>query len=172
MDGYGEEGRELRARQQALRNRLGDIHKRLGRRGGAQGDLKAAEDAMREADGQLGEGGDRGKAADAQGRALDALRRGANQLAQQMQNGDPSQQAGRGEGPAMGEPDGQSPSEADPLGRPTRDPRYNPRAKYDPMGVSPALRAQRVLEELRRRLGDVSRPQEELDYLERLIRRY
>jgi uncharacterized protein (TIGR02302 family) len=172
QDGDGDDGRSLRDRQQELRNRLGDIQKRLGRRGGAQGDLKAAEDAMREADGQLGESGDRGKAADAQGRALDALRRGANQLAQQMQNGDPSQQAGRDEGPAMGEPDGQSPSEADPLGRPTRDPRYNPRARYDPMGVSPALRAQRVLEELRRRLGDVSRPQEELDYLERLIRRY
>lgn len=172
QDGDGEDERSLRDRQQDLRNRLGDIKKRLGRRGGAQDDLQAAEDAMRDADGQLGEGGDRGKAADAQGRALEALRRGANQLAQQMQNGDPSQQAGRDEGSGMGEPDGQSPAEADPLGRPTRDPRYNPRAKYDPMGASPALRAQRVLEELRRRLGDVSRPQEELDYLERLIRRY
>jgi hypothetical protein len=33
-------------------------------------------------------------------------------------------------------------------------------------------RARRILEELRRRLGDPSRPQEELDYLERLLKDY
>jgi hypothetical protein len=32
-------------------------------------------------------------------------------------------------------------------------------------------RARRVLEELRRRLGDAMRPQDELDYLERLLKR-
>jgi hypothetical protein len=32
-------------------------------------------------------------------------------------------------------------------------------------------RARRILEELRRRLGESLRPQEELDYLERLLRR-
>lgn len=170
-----DDSRSLRDRQTELRNRLGDIQRRLGGRGGeSQQDLKEAEEAMREADGELGESGDRNKAADAQGRALDALKKGSDRLAQQMQNdGQPSDQADRGEGPAGGEPDGQGPEEADPLGRPTnRDPRYNPRAKYDPLGSSPALRAQRVLEELRRRLGDVSRPQDELEYLERLIRRY
>jgi hypothetical protein len=31
-------------------------------------------------------------------------------------------------------------------------------------------RAQRILEELRRKLGDPSRPQIELDYFERLLR--
>ena len=62
---------------------------------------------------------------------------------------------------------------ADPLGRPTgREHAFNPSAKYDPMGVPAAERAQRVLEELRRRLGEPSRPREETDYLERLLRRY
>ncbi|WP_353954841.1 DUF4175 family protein [uncultured Methylobacterium sp.] len=32
-------------------------------------------------------------------------------------------------------------------------------------------RARRILEELRRKLGDPSRPTEELDYFERLLRR-
>jgi uncharacterized protein (TIGR02302 family) len=177
---HGERGRQgaekeknLRERQSQLRDRLGEIEKQLGARGGeSKKDLKDAEDAMREADGELGEGGDRDKAVDAQGRALDALKKGSDQLAQQMQqNGQSADQMG--EGQPNGEPDGQNPGEADPLGRSTnRDPRFNPRAKYDPLGVSPALRAQRVLEELRRRLGDVSRPQDELDYLERLLRRY
>jgi anti-anti-sigma regulatory factor len=33
-------------------------------------------------------------------------------------------------------------------------------------------RARRILEELRRRLGDTARPQLELDYLERLLKDY
>jgi hypothetical protein len=37
--------------------------------------------------------------------------------------------------------------------------------------MSPAQRAQRILDELRRKLGDPTRPQEELDYFERLLRR-
>jgi hypothetical protein len=40
------------------------------------------------------------------------------------------------------------------------------------MGVPAAERARRVLEELRRRLGEPMRPREEMDYLERLLRRY
>jgi hypothetical protein len=38
--------------------------------------------------------------------------------------------------------------------------------------VPAAQRAQRILEELRRRLSDPSRPPIELEYLERLLRRY
>ena len=33
-------------------------------------------------------------------------------------------------------------------------------------------RARRIIEELRRRFGDVARPQEELDYIERLLKDY
>jgi hypothetical protein len=33
------------------------------------------------------------------------------------------------------------------------------------------VRARRILEELRRRLGDPTRPSEEIEYLERLLRR-
>lgn len=172
----GDKGRQsaqnLERRQAELQQRLDEIRRRLGPQGGKQ--LGEAQDAMGQAGKELGERGDRDKAVDAQGRALEALRQGADQLARRMQGqGQPSDQIGRGEGGPGEEADGGDPGEADPLGRPShRSPRFNPFARYDPMGASPALRAQRVLEELRRRLGDVSRPQDELDYLERLLRRY
>ena len=164
-------GRSLKERQADLEKRLGDIQRRLGKNG--NGKLDGAGEAMKQAEGELGQGGDNDKAVDAQGRALQALRNGAEQLAQDMQRGgDPSEQAGDGEGPAMGEAGDAERDEADPLGRPTaRNRRYDPNARYDPLGATPALRAQRVLEELRRRLGETARPQDELDYLERLIRR-
>ena len=96
--------------------------------------------------------------------------------AQGSEDGDDPMADGDGDGdgePPSGQPRQAEDGTSDPLGRPTsRNPLYNPRAKYDPMGASPALRAQRVLEELRRRLGDTSRPQDEIDYLERLLRRY
>lgn len=163
-------GRSLKERQADLENRLADIQRRLGKNG--NGKLGGAGEAMKEAEQELGESGDRGKAVDAQGRALEAMRNGADQLARDMQGrGDP-EQAGDGEGPAMGEASGEERDEADPLGRPmARNRRYDPNARYDPLGSTPALRAQRVLEELRRRLGEAARPQDELDYLERLIRR-
>ena len=35
-----------------------------------------------------------------------------------------------------------------------------------------AQRARRIIEELRKRFGDMGRPQEELDYIERLLKDY
>ncbi|MFV0279444.1 MAG: TIGR02302 family protein [Rhodoblastus sp.] len=168
--------RGLKERQKDLENRLADIQRRLekgpfGKKGGKQ--LGDAGDAMKQAEGELGQGGDRDKAVDAQGRALEAMRNGADRLAQAMQNrGDQPGQDGEGDNQQMGDANGQERDEADPLGRPSqRNRRYDPNARYDPLGVTPALRAQRVLEELRRRLGETARPQDELDYIERLIRR-
>jgi hypothetical protein len=67
---------------------------------------------------------------------------------------------------------GRDAANPDPLGRETRDRSDNSRSVYDPAGAPAAQRAQRVLEELRRRLGDPTRPRDELEYLERLLRRY
>jgi uncharacterized protein (TIGR02302 family) len=170
---------QLQQRQQQLRDRLAELQKRmkgLGQSG--ESGLDDAEDAMKDAQEQLGKGQNgRGQAVDSQGRALEALRRGAQQLAQRMQQqgeGDPSEEAEDDGGET---PDGQPrqagrDGRADPLGRPMANDPYNPRSRYDPLGAPPAQRAQRVLEELRRRIGDPSRPQEELDYLDRLLRRF
>jgi hypothetical protein len=115
---------------------------------------------------------------DAQGRALENLRRGMQGMAQQMQQGqDGNQQAGDQLG--QGEPQGTNnqPGQAnnDPLGRPNRSRTYSDNTREDYLNLNgaggAAQRAQRILEELRRKLGDPSRSQEELDYFERLLRR-
>jgi uncharacterized protein (TIGR02302 family) len=160
-----------RKRQQALRERLERQQDAL-REGGAEAgeELDDARRAMKEAEEALGKSGEgRGRAVDAQGRAVQALRKGADRLAQQM----------RGEGDESADEEGGGPGRRgrrgkgrDPLGRASGDGnRPDLSGKYDPLGLPPAQRAHRVQEELRRRLGQPERPQEELDYLQRLLRR-
>ncbi|ACK52697.1 conserved hypothetical protein [Methylocella silvestris BL2] len=179
----GQSQAELEKRQEDLRQRLEDLEQRLKKAGQGGPGLSDAQKAMQDAKKALGQGA-RGSdsAVEAQGRALDGLRDGAQKLAQAM--GQQGEGEGEGQGQAQGEGQGEGqegPGQqgqygqdgTDPLGRPTgRERAFNPSAKYDPMGVPAAERAQRVLEELRRRLGDFSRPREEMDYLERLLRRY
>jgi uncharacterized protein (TIGR02302 family) len=178
QNGQGQ-GQSLAQRQQALRERLQDLQRRMRGMGAPQqGELGEAEDAMGEAQGQLGQG--QGESAlDSQGRALEALRKGGQNLAQQMQQGQPGEGGEPGEN-AYGEPDGQPagrPSaqqrgREDPLGRPQRQRDWaDGRVRVPGADESATQRARRILEELRRRLGDPSRPSEELDYLERLLRR-
>ena len=167
---------ELQRRQEALRERLEELQRRMKQFGqkGEEG-FDEAEQAMREAEKGLGEGSQQGQdqAVDAQGRALEGLRKGAQSMAQQMQQGEGQGQAGPGPGDPNGPMrEGRNSPNPDPLGRESRDRSYNPQSRYDPQGVPAAERAQRVLEELRKRFSDPSRPREELDYLERLLRRY
>ncbi len=172
---------QLRQRQQALRDRLSKLLEDLknrgfgqgqkGQQGRGQGDsdqLGRAGDAMGEAEGRLGDG-NADSAVDSQGRALDALRKGAQGLAQSMQ-----QQMGQGPGPGqnsrMGLPRAQQ--DTDPLGRPLRGRDYGDDYTVKVPGEIDVQRARRIIEELRRRFGDVARPQEELDYIERLLKDY
>jgi uncharacterized protein (TIGR02302 family) len=182
-DQYG----ELRQGQQALRDQLKKLLEELKKRGLGQqgqqgqqgqggqpgqggGDLDSlgrAGDAMGDAEGALGDGNSDG-AVDGQGRALEALRKGAQNLAQMMQ-----QQMGLGPGPGQPGRQGQQRAgqETDPLGRPMKGPQYgdDPTHKGVP-GEIDVQRARRILEELRRRLGEATRPQIELDYIERLLK--
>ncbi len=211
-NGEGEMSDEqLAERQKELRQRLEEMKKKMKQFGMRnEKGLDDAEDAMKEAEGELGEGDqgqdgkgqdgqgqqgmqgrgqqgqggqrpgrNRGRAVDAQGRALEGLRQGMQGLAQQMQR-QPGQPGGEfAEGDDWGEPDADGqPRRADgrdrdPLDRPRRDER-NRLNDYSGLNAEggAAERARRVLEELRRRLGDPARPREELDYLERLLRRY
>ena len=157
-------GADLRARQQVLRTQLGQLRTRLQQVGQGEKSLDEASGAMQQAETALGQNSRTGNRAaiDAQGRALEALHRGAEQLARRMQ--------GQGE---EGSPQAEQEGGTDPLGRPMGgDPAFNPYSRYDPMGMPAAQRAQRVLEELRKRLSDPGRPREETNYLERLLRRY
>ena len=176
---------DLRQSQHALRDRLNRLLEELKKRGmgqnqqqGQQGEkgqgqngldqLGEAGDAMGEAEGELGED-NADSAVDSQGRALDALRKGAQGLAQSMQ-----QQMGQGPGPGqngrMGLPRAQR--DTDPLGRPLRGREYGDDYTVKVPGEIDVQRARRIIEELRRRFGDALRPQEELDYIERLLKDY
>jgi hypothetical protein len=173
QDAQGTDG--LSRRQQALRERLEELKRRM--KGlGMQGEegLDDAEGAMREAENSLGQG-DSGEAVDAQGRALDALRKGAQGLAQQMLgDGDGTDQTGSRDGmPGRSANRGNGdPRDTDPLGRPTRGRDWTDgQVRIPTSDESAVARARRILDELRRRLGDPTRPREELDYIERLLRR-
>jgi uncharacterized protein (TIGR02302 family) len=186
---------ELRQGQQALRDRLNQLLEELKKRGfgqnqqgqqgqgqqgqgqqgqGQQGQdeldqLGRAGEAMGQAEGSLGQGNP-DSAVDSQGRALEALRKGAQSLAQSMQ-----QQMGQGPGP-NGRPGrlGQSRADqdTDPLGRPLRGRDYGDDTTVRVPGEIDVQRARRIIEELRKRFGDMGRPQDELDYIERLLKDY
>ncbi len=178
--GQGGQG-DLQGRQNALRQKLGQIQKQM-RDLGLEGEkgFDAAGRAMKDAEGALGEGqGGGDRAVEAQGRALRGLQQGAQGLQKQMAQGGQGQgqgqqdaQDGEGEDDGTGGPHGQ---QTDPLGRPRAQ--TGPlQGTNDPGGQlgegGGSARARQVLEELRRRLGDPSRPQVEQDYLERLLKRY
>ncbi len=132
------------------------------------GQLGDAGEAMGEAEGELGEG-DADSAVDSQGRALEAMRKGAQGLAQQMQ------QQGRGNGAGSAASPGRNGRQranpdTDPLGRPLRGRGYDNDPSVKVPGEIDAQRARRILEELRKRYGESSRPQLELDYIERLLK--
>lgn len=173
--GEGQGKTSLGERQQELRDRLAQIQKKLKQAGEGQGALDDAGKDMSEAEDALKDGeGSNGQAVDAQGRALDALRKGAKKLADAMkqQGGEQGGESNSESEGSQGSQEGQQTGDADPLGRPRGGNSINSASRFDPLGIPAAQRAQRVLEELRRRLGDPNRDQEEIDYLERLLRSY
>lgn len=182
---------DLQQDQQALRDRLRKLQEELakhgmgqGKRGekgqqgqqgqdGDQGDgddgLGEADTAMGDASGKLGEGNADG-AVDSQGKALEALRRGAQSLAEAMQQGD-----GEGQADGPGNRIGRQQSggnQSDPLGRPLHGREFGDDLTVKIPGEIDVQRVRRILEELRRRLADPARPQIELDYIERLLKDY
>lgn len=121
-----------------------------------------AGEAMGEAEGSLGQGeGDR--AVGQQGRALEALRRGAQDMMQQMQQAMQGDEGGSEQGGR------QQNADRDPLGRPraTSGPDFGDSVKVpDEIDVQ---RARQILEAIRKRLGNALSPDIERNYLERLL---
>lgn len=116
--------------------------------------MRDAEEALRR--------GDTGSALDAQEEALAELRSGAEDLARDLLERMQEQQG----------QDGQAENqEEDPLGRPTDGAFADGSGLEIPDELSRA-RAREILEELRRRAAEAGRPQDELDYIERLLDRF
>ena len=153
----GKNGQALSQEQGALRNELGKLQEGLKGRKGAPQALDEAGRAMNEAQGALNKN-DLPGASDQQKQAIEALRKGADALAKQFME----EQAQQGEGESGSEdPLGRASGSAGNLGGATKLP-----------SESDLQRARSILQELRRRAGERSRPKEELDYIDRLLKQF
>jgi hypothetical protein len=163
--GTGDEVMDLAQRQEALRQLMDALRDALPGTAG-----EAAREALREAERNMGEArdgleeGDTSGALDRQAEAIDNLREGMRSLAEDLR------QAEAG-GDQQGAESGQASADRsnDPLGRPagTRGSLgTNQRLLPD---ADAAARARAILDEIRRRAGDLGRPELELEYLRRLL---
>jgi uncharacterized protein (TIGR02302 family) len=157
--------------QENLRRTLGDMMRRLGDGlGDIPEPLGRAERAMRDATEAL-QRRQPGDAIGPQTEALDQLQQAARELAQQMER-----RLGRGNpddndvGATDSEP--RDRVDRDPLGRPMSN-----NGTYDQGDVkipdqNTLQKAREILDELRRRAGERFRPEIELDYIDRLLKRF
>ena len=107
------------------------------------------------------------RATGAQGQAIDQLRAGAQSMANQM-----LERMAGGMARSGNSGQGNGNANTDPLGRPTRSAGPDFGDDVQVPDVIDAERAREILNELRRRAAEMGRPQIELDYLERLLRRF
>ncbi len=166
--GQDRSNEQLTDDQQALREELDQLLDSMREQGlPVPDELERAGRAMGDSRDEL-EGGDLPGAIDPQKEAIDQLRQGSQQLAQQMLDDMMERQGLANQGSRNGE----DPRDYDPLGRPsaTAGPEYGDMVKV-PDGRE-RQRARDILEELRRRAGELDRPPMELDYLERLLKRF
>jgi uncharacterized protein (TIGR02302 family) len=158
--------------QEGVRRMLGDMMRRLGDDGFGEipEPLGRAERAMRDATEAL-QRRQPGEAIGPQTEALDQLQQAAREFAQQMQR-----RLGRGSpddndiGATDSEPRDQV--ERDPLGRPMSNNGTFDRGDVKIPDQNTLQKAREILDELRRRAGERFRPEIELDYLERLLKRF
>ncbi|MEP9387801.1 TIGR02302 family protein [Mesorhizobium sp. KR9-304] len=160
---FAEAMKQLQEGQGQLQGDLEALTKSLEGMGMQPGEgFGEAGEAMGEAEGSLGKGeGDR--AVGEQGRALEALRKGAQDMMNQMM------QAMQGEDGGGQEGGRQQNADRDPLGRPraTTGPDFGDSVTVpDEIDVQ---RARQILEAIRKRLGNALSPELERSYLERLL---
>ncbi|MBV8526672.1 MAG: DUF4175 domain-containing protein [Acetobacteraceae bacterium] len=188
--------------QEALRRALGELMQQFGDlTGQVPKGLGEADQAMRDAGQALGAGAD-SEATDAQRRAIEALQKGGREMGQQMAKQFGRGQTGEGQGDegdsdemtgmaGFSLRDGPGERDGDALG-PLQGDGRSPGRRRDPLGrdmgegTGGALendgvhvptemerqRSQAIQEELRRRGADRTRPQQELDYINRLLKQF
>jgi uncharacterized protein (TIGR02302 family) len=168
----GDEGQDEANEQEMLRQMLGDMTQRLGEQGSdLPAPLARADRAMRDAVQALRRT-QPGQAIGPQTEALDALQQAARAMAQQMLG-----RNGRPDGTNPGDDEGLDQARRDPFGRMTDE---NGNGGIEDGGVmrmgkatDDALeRAKQILEELRERAGERSRPEIERDYIDRLLKQF
>jgi uncharacterized protein (TIGR02302 family) len=158
--GNGEQqgGKGLSEQQRQLKEELEKLRKSLDQLGANSPELDGAREAMGNAQQSL-EKGDTNSALGDQSSALEQMREGAKKMAEGMQQGGASRYGENGE-------------QRDPLGRPQRFQGPDAGNSVKVPDEIDMQRARMILEELRRRLAQPARPTMELDYFERLLRRF
>jgi uncharacterized protein (TIGR02302 family) len=155
----GQQGKGLTDQQRQLKEQLEALRKQLDELGAKSDELKEAGKSMQGAEKSL-QSGDTGSALGDQSNALEQMRQGAQKMAEDMGKNGSSRYGQNGDTPR------------DPLGRPQR---FQGPDAGNSVKVPDAIdvqRAREILEELRRRLAQPNRPPVELDYYERLLRRF
>ena len=154
--------------QEGLRRTLGEIMRQLG---DGMGDIPEpfgrAERAMRDAAGAL----QRSRPGDAIGpqtEALDQLQQAARDFAQQLQQ----RLGSNGEAAGATDRDPRDRLERDPFGRPLSNNGSFDQGDVKIPDENILQKSRRILDELRRRAGERFRPPIELDYIERLLKRF
>ena len=146
--------------QEALRRMLGEIMRRLGENGGdipeALGEGELSMRAAREA--LVRNRND--QAIGPQTNALESLRAGAGAIMQQMLS-----DIGMDDGPMGGD-------DVDPLGRPMQGAGIDTGDNVKVPDKASLQKAREILDELHRRAGQRTRPPPELDYIDRLLKRF
>lgn len=153
---------QLKHEQEGLRSQLDAILKAL-KEAGAEvpGALPKAGDQMKNAEGRLTDGRP-DRAAIAQGQSIQNMRDSAQGLVDQL---------------AQSMTSGGSKSRPNPQGASTKDPLQrgsNTNTERDDTvpGQINRQKARAIIEDLRRRAGELGRPQSELDYFDRLLNRF
>ncbi len=140
----------LQKQQQSLEKELQDSLK--GMDGKSAQKMREAGKAMGDAQNALGQK-DLTNAGSSQNQALDALRQGAQALADEAEQGTGRMGGGK----------------EDPLGR---SPSQLGNSGVKIPGATDLARARQILEELRRRAAQMNRPQQERDYIDRLLKAF
>ncbi len=154
--------------QEALRRQLGDIMRRIGEMtGGIPLPFGRAERAMRSSTDAL-QGQNPGAAVGPQSEALDQLQQAARAATEQLM-----QQLGQQRGNTRQQGTGRIGRPRDPFGR-SVTPGYRgmDQADVNIPSESEVQRARKILDELRRRASQRSRPQLEQDYIDRLLQQF
>jgi uncharacterized protein (TIGR02302 family) len=168
----GDDAGNFAGQQEELRHALGEMMRQMGDGlGNIPEPFGRAERAMRDAAGAL-ERREPGEAIGPQTDALDQLQQGARDFAKQLR-----ERMSQGWG-SPGDDDGITGREVpeklsrDPFGRPMSSNGALDQGDVDIPDQSILQKSRQILDELRRRAGERSRPAIELDYIERLLKRF
>lgn len=163
----GQGGGNLAQQQEALRQELENLSRGVGSDEAARA-LEEAARSMGAARDDLQQGSNSEAVRD-QMEALDRLNEGAQALAEQMRQGQGDTQA---QGPRRGRGQASDSEELDPFERPAQSFGALDGTSTKVPDQSLLERGRELLQELRRRAAEPSRPQLELDYLDRLMERF